>query len=264
VNQTIGNSSFTTSDGVRLNLLEAGDPSSKGVIAFVPGWSMPAWLWRAQLAALAGRYRVAALDPRGQGESDVPLSGYEIERRADDLAEFLARYQPGVVVGWSLGALEALHCLHRHGEDLVRALVIVDSSVGEAPATPPNRAFREALVRDRSLALDEFVRALFSSARPDPEIAALHRQAQRMPLESSLALFPSRLPSEHWRDTVERFTKPLLYAVTPRFAAQAQQLQRRRPSTRIEIFADAGHALFVDEPERFSGLLGEFADSVFR
>jgi len=46
-----------------------------------------------------------------------------------------------------------------------------------------------------------------------------------MPLEASLALFPGeRIPRERWRDVVRGFRKPLLYVVTPQFAAQADSL----------------------------------------
>ena len=79
-----------------------------------------------------------------------------------------------------------------------------------------------------------------------------------MPLESSLTLFPSNVPREHWRGIVRGFSKPLLYAVTSQFAAQAGYLKKQRPATRVEVFADAGHALFVDEPERFAALLSAF------
>ena len=37
---------FKTSDGVRLHYLEGG--SGPGMI-FIPGWSMPAWIWDAQI-----------------------------------------------------------------------------------------------------------------------------------------------------------------------------------------------------------------------
>jgi non-heme chloroperoxidase len=46
---------FTASDGTRLHALEAmPDSLQKGgpVIAFIPGWSMPAWIWRQQLGVL--------------------------------------------------------------------------------------------------------------------------------------------------------------------------------------------------------------------
>mgnify|MGYP003330656913 FL=1 len=51
----------------------------------------------------------------------------------------------------------------------------------------------------------------------------------------------------------------MLYAVRPRWAAQAENLKRNRPGTEIEIFAKAGHALFVDEAARFDALVESFA-----
>ena len=134
---------FVTSDGARLHVLEACpagrrlQDATAPVIAFVPGWSMPASVWRAQLAALGATHCVAALDPRGQGESAMADTGYVITRRAADVGEFIARYPRVVLVGWSLGALEALECVHRYGHAAVEGLVLVDSSVGEEPAPVP-------------------------------------------------------------------------------------------------------------------------------
>jgi microsomal epoxide hydrolase len=46
--------------------------------------------------------------------------------------------------------------------------------------------------------------------------------------------------------------------VRPRWAAQAENLQRNRPGTETVLFATAGHALFVDEPARFNTVLDSF------
>lgn len=253
--------SFITGDGVRLHVLEAGPrnaPAARPVIAFVPGWSLPASIWQSQLATLGATHRVAALDPRGQGESEIPADGYAIDRRADDIAEFVARYPRVVLVGWSLGALEALHYVHRRGDAALEALVLVDSSIGEDPPPPPGKSFIEALRSDRAATLDEFVRDIFRMPRSESEIAKLRDAALRMPLEASLSLFPGNLPREHWRGIARGFGKPLLYVVTPAFAEQAENLRRHRPATRVEVFEEAGHALFVDEPARFNALLAEF------
>jgi non-heme chloroperoxidase len=93
---------FITSDGVRLHYLEAG-PRTGHTIVFVPGWTMPAWIWQPQLQAFARRYHVVAFDPRGQGESDAPAHGYEPNRRGQDIAELVAHLEPVpvVLVGWS-------------------------------------------------------------------------------------------------------------------------------------------------------------------
>ena len=265
---SITDASFITTDGVRLHVLEAGTArtaTSTGrtapVIAFVPGWGMPARLWQPQLAALGARFRVAALDPRGQGESELPASGYTIERRSEDIREFVARYPRVVLVAWSLGALEALHFIGRSGAHTIDALVIVDSSVGEghAQAGPaPGTGFADELRRDRHATVDAFVRAIFRQPRPEADLAALREGALRMPLEDSLSLFPSGVPRAHWRRTVHAFRRPLLYVVTPQFSAQAAALRKNRPATRTVVFRDAGHALFVDEPDRFNRLLSEF------
>jgi len=252
---------FHTSDGARLHYLQArpaGTGKSAQVIVLVPGWSMPASLWQAQLQSLGRRHRVIAFDPRGQGQSEVPAEGYHIDRRADDLHELLSRQKQRVVlVGWSLGALEALQYLHRHGAGRLSGLVLVDSSVGEGQAGSPSQ-FPEELRRNRRKVLNDFVKAIFRTPRSEREIQSLVNGALRMPLEASLSLFPSSVPREHWREIVHGYNGPLLYAVTPQFAEQARQLRNNRPGTRIEIFEQAGHALFVEEAEQFNRLLQDF------
>jgi len=269
MNVDLHNTTFITSDGVRLHVLEGGPGStgnsgavSKPVIAFVPGWSLPASIWHDQLTVLGAKYRVAALDPRGQGESQVPSSGFDVERRSTDLNEFIARYGHVVLVAWSLGALEALEYVYRYGEAALDALVIVDSSVGENPPPPPGGDFIEALKRDRRATLEEFVQSLFHSPRPQSELDELTASAMRMPLDSSLSLFPRTVPRTHWRDIARGFDRPLLYVVTPHFAEQAENLRQHRPSTRTAVFESAGHALFVDEPARFNELLTDFIGEV--
>ncbi len=265
----IHSSTFITSDGVRLRVLETVPRAPAGalantmpVVAFVPGWSMPANIWQPQLAALGAGRRVAALDPRGQGESEIPARGFDIERRAADVREFVARYDRVVLVGWSLGALEALQCVHRYGDARLEALVLVDSSVGEDSPPAPATRFIEALQQDRRATIKAFVREMFSSSRTAPELDALVDAALRMPLEASLSLFPRGIPREHWRDIARRFSKPLLYVVTEQFAAQARSLLQNRPGTRIAVFETAGHALFVDEPDRFNQLLVDFFEEM--
>jgi microsomal epoxide hydrolase len=251
---------FRTSDGVRLHVLQTpaqGIPDERPVLAFVPGWSMPASVWRAQLRDLGTRHCTAALDPRGQGRSDVPAAGYTLERRTRDIAEFVARYPRVVLIGWSLGALECLQYVHVHGAQAVAALVLVDSSVGEQPPAPQGR-FAERLQAGRAKTVESFVRAMFGSTRPPRQLRQLIDGALRIPLQASIDLLSYSEPRSHGRDIARAFRKPLLYVVTPQFAAQARNLERNRPGTRIEVFGNAGHALFVDEPQRFNALIEAF------
>ncbi len=223
---------------------------------------MPLWLFDEQFAALGKHHRVIALDPRGQGESDVPASGYNFERRAADIHEFLQPYQNVLLVGWSLGALEILQYTHRFGDDKLAGMVLVDSSVGELPVPPPGGTFLQSLRENRDSVLDGFVREMYAHARPEKEIATLLSDVKRMSLDDSMALFSSGIPREHWKECALAFKKPLLYVVTPQFEEHARNLEKNRPGTRIELFEKAGHALFVDEPERFNAQLLSFADAI--
>lgn len=252
---------FRTSDGVALSFLEAGRNlagKNRPSIVLVPGWAMPAMIWRGQIDFLSRRYHTLALDPRAQGESEVPLQGYTAERRATDIKEFLEPLANVILVGWSLGAIESLQYVHRFGEERLAGMALVDSSVGEEPAPRPGGNFKQRLRQDRDGALIDFVRAIFAKPRPDEEIAELVRGAKRMALEDSLALLDHPFDRTHWRDIARAFKKPLLYVVTPQFAAQAANLKKNRPATQVAVFNNAGHALFVDQPERFNALIEQF------
>lgn len=252
---------FTTSDGVKLSCLRSGPRTAQPSLLLVPGWCMPASIWAPQLDMLATDRAVLALDPRGQGESAMPDHGYDISRRARDLYEFALEHAPVIVVGWSLAALETLHAIHLFGSVPFSAVVLVDSSVGEEPAPPQvdTDSFRARLHSDRALAVEDFVRGVFRRPPPEPEIRALIDGALRLPLAHSLSLFPRELPRTHWRDIVRALRLPLLYAVTEQYLEQAGNLRLNRPGTRIEVFPNAGHALFVDQADRFNRLLARFA-----
>lgn len=257
--------SFQSTDGVKLSFLEAGQERTGKknlVIALIPGWCMPAAIWRNQIQFLSRRYHTLALDPRGQGESEVARYGYTAERRATDLKEFLDPHSNILLIGWSLGAIESLHYVHMFGSDRLAGLILVDSSVGEEPAPKSGGDFKQRLTRDRDAALREFVRAIFAKPRKESELADLLQAAKRMALEDSLALLDYPFERAHWRNIARNFEKPFLYAVTRQFEAQAANLKKKRQATQVEVFKNAGHALFADEPDRFNALIEKFAKTI--
>lgn len=251
---------YTTSDGVRLHVIDAGPPGGRTVV-LVPGWTMPAWIFQAQLTGLGqAGYHVVALDPRGQGDSDVPPGGYTHVRRGQDVAELIARLpRPVVLVGWSLGVLDSLAYVTQYGDGALAGLVLVDNSIGEEPAPV---ASRNAGPRAPRLPRDEQMRRFVSSmfrSQPDPAyLQRLTDTALRTPPEAAAALGNYPVPRTYWRDAVYSVTRPVLYVVRPKFEAQAMNFAARAPQAETALFATAGHALFVDEPERFNRLVIDF------
>ncbi len=252
---------FTTSDGVRLHVIEAGDPNRKTIV-LIPGWTMPAWIFQPQIDAFSRQYHVLALDPRGQGDSEIAESGYDQERRGEDIAELIAANggNPVVLVGWSLGVLDSLAYVARHGDNQLAGLVLIDNSIGEDP--PPTASARLPGPRGPRLARDErmrrFVRGMFTINPGEAYLERLTEAALRTPPEAAAALGNYAVPRTFWKQAVYSVQKPVLYVVRPRFAAQAANLAAKDPFAETALFQSAGHALFVDDAARFDALLADF------
>lgn len=248
---------FTTSDGVRLHYLMAGRGPT---VAFVPGWTMPAEVWAPQLEYFSRHYRVAALDPRSQGQSEIARSGHDLARRARDIHEFLDAIQaePVALVGWSLGVLEALAYIDQFGSGRLQALVLIDNSIGEDPPPVSDPTFLVRLRKDRRATVERFVRNMYKTPQDEAYYRRITTAALTTPLEASIALLSYRQPREFWRRTARGAPVPILYAVTPRFREQAQNFKKHKPDAWIEVFEGAGHALFVDDAARFNRLLEDF------
>src|SRR5579864_1102413 len=128
VGQTTKSEFFKTSDGIRIHYLEVG---SGRPIVFIPGWTMPGWIWQKQIDEFSKKYHVIAVDPRSQGESDKPNYGHLPETRARDYKELvdqLGLKQP-VLIGWSMGCGELLSYVEQFGDDRISALVLVDGLI---------------------------------------------------------------------------------------------------------------------------------------
>jgi non-heme chloroperoxidase len=256
---------FLTSDGVRLHYLEAGPPGAHTLV-FVPGWTMPAWIWMPQIQAFSRRYHVVAFDPRGQGDSAAPADGYDPERRGRDIAELTGRLggQRVVVIGWSLGVLDTLASIHVAGDRDLAGLVLVDNSVGEEPPpapvpyrpVPPHRGPPPS----HGSSMQQFVRAMFRNPPSQAYLERLTQAALHTPEFASRLLLAYPVPRSYWRDAVYATKVPLLYVIRPRWVAQGENLVRNRPDTEMDVFTDAGHALFVDEPVRFNSVTERFIE----
>ena len=253
---------FSASDGTRLHFVEAG-PAQARTIVLIPGWTMPAWIWEAQIQSFARKYRTVAFDPRGQGGSDVPARGYDHVRRGQDIAELishLAGPKP-LIVAWSLGVLDTLAYVHTRGDSAIAGLVLVDNSVGEdpPPPVPPPATGPVKPPPPHAEEMRRFVASMFRTKRDQAWLDRLTKATLRTPEDAARKLLAYPVPRTYWREATHATSVPLLYAIRPRWQPQAENLARAKAGTEIEVFPNAGHALFVDEPERFDSMVESFA-----
>ena len=259
-----------TSDQVKLQYYESGKSSAAvtgaaPTIIFIPGWTMPGAIWFDEAARMAKEYRVLVLDPRGQGKSQVPDSGYNYARRATDIADLIAHCQCQniVLVGWSLGGLETLQYVADFKAAKLVGIALVDHSVGTG--TPPKAmdpTLFQKIRSDQRAAMAGFARSMFKVKPPKAWFDELVDASLTMSGTNSIALLSQPTPREFWRDAFLKAPVPILYTVIPRFAEQAQIMKAARPDIRVEVFENAGHALFIDDAQGFHRALSDFARAI--
>ncbi len=247
---------FETSDHVRLHYIEAGRGRP---IVLVPGWTMPAWIWQRQIEDLARTWRVIALDPRGQGDSAIPATGYEPHRRGADIAELIGRLGPDkpLVIAWSLGVLDTLAFIHDNGDGAIAGMVLVDNSIGEDPP-PVSAPSRPGPKQPREVAMRNFVTSMFARKQPQAWLDRLTAASLRTPAPAAAALLAYPVPRTFWKEAVYATAKPVLYVVRPKFEGQAANLAAHHPAAETQVVKTLGHALFVDDAGGFNAMVRGF------
>lgn len=255
---------FQTSDGTRIHYLEAG---SGRAIVFIPGWTMPAWIWQKQIDALSGKYHVVAVDPRSQGESDKPPFGHLPENRAHDykeLVDHLGLKQPALV-GWSMGCGELLKYVEQFGTGNIGAVVLVDGFAGDKPSPEMFSGlagWMNQLQQDRAKHADQFVRHMYAKPQPEDYLKRVIAASMQVPADTAVVLIYNMLGINDWSTGFAKMDLPLMFAYQPDNQQSADFLKSKLgDKIRLEKFDGDGHALFVDDPDKFNRLLDEFLKS---
>lgn len=255
---------FTTSDGVRLHYLEAG---SGPPIVFVPGWMNPAWIWEPQIRYFSKKYRVVALDPRSQGESEQVTEGHYPERRAQDVKELMEHLQlpPAVLVGFSMGVGEVLSYVDQFGTGQLRGVVLVDDRIGSENNIQELKhllGYIRQFNLNRRQFIEQFLPIAFKQPQPEEYIEKVRAAALKIPANTAIALLAGYMGRD-WRPVLEKLDKPVLYTITKSLESQGEMLKTRLPSARVELFPESGHVIFADETDRFNAILEDFVETCF-
>ena len=258
---------FVTSDGVKLHYLDAGSGPS---LVFVPGWTMPAWIWEQQLRYFGATHRVVALDPRGQGRSEKPTEGYHATRRGRDICELLEHLggEPAVVVGWSLGMQEALVCAHEFGTTHIRALVLVDHPIFAdskiALALADERV--KSLQVNRKASTRKFIEEILGSPASDAYLEALTEASLSTPTNAAAIMMANLyfIGPTDLRPALDALDRPALfvYSSLDWAVAAAKEVREGWPKVPVKVIDGTPHALFVAKPQEFNRVLEEFLASL--
>jgi non-heme chloroperoxidase len=287
----------TTSDGVKIHYIEAGrlattpsaqigNPMPKNAvikkgeiglsaahqfpsILFVPGWTMPAWIWQSQIDYFAHDYRVVAMDPRAQGQSSQTNDGLYPAARARDIKAVVDQLHlaPVVIVAWSMAVVETMAYVDQFGTGDLAGLILVDNDAGGRGTGDADQDFGilKGVLEDRQKALDGFMRNL-NLKKPHPEeyINRLEKASLQVPTNSAVALLVGYYVADY-RPLLPKIDKPaVVCAANSGYMGTIVAMQKNIPNSKLEVFEGDGHALFVDDPDKFNALVEDFLLSLSR
>ncbi|HEV1996349.1 MAG TPA: alpha/beta hydrolase [Candidatus Acidoferrum sp.] len=257
----------TSADGARIHYIDAG----KGpAILFVPGWTMPGWIWEKQITQFAMTHRVVAMDPRAQGESSQTAEGLYPAARARDIKAVTEQLKlaPVVLVGWSMGAIELAAYVDQYGTDTLAGLVFVDGWAGRDfdPNTLPTMfQWVPGFQKGRRQWTEDFLHSSYMFKKPQPEgyLERLREAMLKTPTNSAMAIWLGYITSD-FRPALARIDKPtLIIAAEGGLCGSAcEDMHKRIRGSQLQVIENVGHALFVEEPERFNSLLEDFVSGL--
>ena len=268
--------SATAADGIRIHYVDNASASEGPVLVFVPGWGMDHTIWEAQLTEFGATQRVIAMDPRSQGASQQSGGGNTPEVRAGDIEAVLAAQKlDGVVlIGWSQGVQDVAAYVDRYGTGRIAGLVLVDAAVstGAGGVTANPQAAQRFLEMMAVYAAHprEYLRGMMGAIFVKPLAPErLDRRVEialRTPVATGVAMLVADMYGVDRSAALKKFDRPTLIvaaASSDELAAQ-QAAAAQVPGATLEIVADAGHGVFVDQPGVFNAALRRFLEQVRR
>jgi|SRR5579885_1421342 esterase len=272
-------------DRFRLHYLDWGNPGgTAATIFFLHGGGLNAHTWDVVCLALRERYRCVALDQRGHGDSEwSPGCDYGMESHLRDIEGFAAqmKLRRPVVVGQSMGGINAINYAARHSEEMA-GLVVVD--VGPEILPAGGARIRDFIAAPQLDSPEDFLkRATQFNPLRDPRILrrSLYYNLRRLPNGKwtwkhdtrriaeaqgvDTAAMAARRAQELWQ-AVPKIKCPTLVVrgVLSDVISdeQAEKFARALPNGRLARVERAGHNVQGDNPAGLLGVLVPFVEEI--
>jgi pimeloyl-ACP methyl ester carboxylesterase len=254
---------------LQLEFVEQGDRNGLPVIALhgvTDSWRS----FEPVLPHLPTDLHVMALSQRGHGGSDKPASGYEPKDFGADVVAFMDALQieRAVLVGHSMGGINALRCTIDYPSRV--AGLFVAGTMPWFGRLPEMHAFYREHIEP---VLDPVPEAL---AR-EFQLSTLARPIDAKTLDGFVAE-SLKTPAHVWRAAFKgfigddfslrlreiRIPSLIVWGRHDAFCPAAEQRAMRElmPTAQFIEYADAGHAMHWEEPQRFARDIHQFVTSV--
>ena len=264
----------TAPDGVSIAVQESGNPDGPPII-FIHGLLGSRLNWDAQVhSAELQRFRLITYDMRGHGLSGKPTdaaSYTEGKRWADDLAAVIESSQARklTLVGWSLGGVVISNYLANHGDGRIAGAVYVNGVIEMKPDQIVSHPaiYRDLVSPDLKTHLDtvrDFLRLCFHTQPDAPTFERLLANAAMASWDMQRAVMAISVEAAEGLGKV-KVPVLLLYGERDALVQARPAIDRARqlnPRVQSKLYAESGHAPFLEEASRFNQDLSAFVDAV--
>jgi non-heme chloroperoxidase len=116
---------------------------------------------------------------------------------------------------------------------------------------------------DRKKQADGFVRTMYKKPQSDDYLNRVIDASAQVPADTAVVLIYNMIAVKDFSPGLARMNRPVLFTYQPETQQTADFLKSKLgDKLRLERFDGDGHALFVDDPQKFNQVLGEFLQSL--
>lgn len=152
--------------------------------------TLPADIFEPQIDGLSKRFRVIALDPRSQGDSEKTPEGNYLKRHAQDIKELIEHLwvQDVLLLGWSNGVPDVLTFVDQNGAANLRGVVLVDGfvNVSDPRMQKGVNSMLKTFQADRSKFTDGFVRSMCATEQKEEYIQHVKEESLKTPTNTAV------------------------------------------------------------------------------
>jgi pimeloyl-ACP methyl ester carboxylesterase len=261
-------------DQVSAGGLSFDDVGAGPAVVLLHAFPLARAMWRPQVEALQGDYRLITPDLRGFGGSRASADVPSVETMADDVAALLDELKvagPVVLGGLSMGGYVALAFARRHPARL-RGLVLADTKADADDAA--GRANRDRLIalaeKDGARAvIDQMLPKLLgadTTARRPEVVEEVRGIASRQNVAGIVGALKGLRDRPDANPGLGAIRVPTLVLVgrddtlTP--PAKSEEMASRIPNARLVVLDRAGHLSNLEQPGPFNAALRSFLQSL--
>ena len=255
-------SMFVKLGDIKIHYETGGNPSGEPI--FMVHGNFASWRWYEPTLKRLNQtdYRGIAVDLPGFGDSSNPEREISIENYAKELEGFINTFNLERInlVGHSLGGAVCMKYALSN-PDKINKLLLIDPAPADGLVTPEEYyPILESYKHNRGL-LKQALSGMLASGDPDKMLNKLTDDALLMD-QRAFSGNARALEKYNYLQDLHKIKSPVLFIVGEKDALITEALLK--PTTdnldkaKIQVLSDTGHAINVEDPDRFVQILEEF------